>query len=124
MRLRTSDVKEEYDWAAQAEAPIRVWLEVISNFPDMKIWVILNKMVPLEILEILARDESQLVRSTVADKRKLSLELFELLARDHDDMVRHRIACNKKAPQHLLQQLMNDVSPYVRDMAIKRLREE
>lgn len=121
VRLRTSDLPEEYGLAAEDEAPSTVWLDVISRFPEMKEWVVHNKTVPLEILELLARDDSVSVRATVADKRKLSLELFELLAHDDDELVRHRIAYNKKAPVHVLEHLSTDTSLLVRATAMRRL---
>jgi len=121
VRLRTSDLPEEYSLAAEDEAPTTVWFEVISRFPEMREWVVHNKTVPVEILEVLARDDSASVRATVADKRKLSPELFDLLARDNDELVRNRIAYNKKAPVYVLEHLSLDASPLVRTAAMKRL---
>lgn len=121
VRLRTSDLQEEYSLAAEDEAPVAVWLDVISRFPEMREWVVHNKTVPVEILEVLARDDSASVRATVADKRKLNSELFDLLAHDGDELVRHRIAYNKKVPVHLLELLSTDASPLVRATAMKRL---
>jgi hypothetical protein len=121
VRLRNSDIPEEYSLAAEDEAPVAVWLDVISRFPEMREWVVHNKTVPIEILEVLARDESASVRATVADKRKLSLELLDLLAHDCDELVRHRVAYNKKVPTHVLEHLSTDSSPLVRAAAMKRL---
>ncbi|WP_083845973.1 hypothetical protein [Rhodanobacter spathiphylli] len=121
VRLRNSDVPAEYSLAAEDEAPVAVWLDVISRFPEMREWVAYNKTVPIEILAVLAHDESASVRLTVADKRKLTLELFDLLAHDQDELVRQRIAYNKKAPLQLLERLSVDVSPLVRDAAMKHL---
>ncbi|WP_423600596.1 hypothetical protein [Roseateles sp. MS654] len=120
--MRTSDLPDEYSIAAEDEAPTTVWFDVISRFPEMREWVVHNKTVPVEILEVLARDDSASVRATVADKRKLSSELFDLLARDDDELVRLRLAYNKKAPMHVLEQLSVDASPLVRTTAMKRLR--
>lgn len=122
VRLRTSDLPDEYSIAAEDEAPTTVWFDVISRFPEMREWVVHNKTVPIEILEVLARDDSASVRATVADKRKLSPELFDLLARDDDELVRLRLAYNKKAPMHVLEQLSVDASTLVRTTAMKRLR--
>jgi hypothetical protein len=121
VRLRVSDFPEEYSRAADDEAPLCVWLDVISRFPDMREWVACNKTVPMEVLELLARDDESCVRAVVAEKRKLSVSLFELLARDHDEMVRQRIAYNKKVPAYLLEELSLDSSPVVRSAALKSL---
>ena len=121
IQLRNSDSVEEYSRAAAEEAPASVWLDVINRFPEMKEWVVHNKTVPIEILEILARDESSSVRATVADKRKLSVELFEILARDGDELVRYRIAYNKKVPVHVLELLSIDPFTHVRAVAMQRL---
>lgn len=121
VQLRSSDVLEEYSRAAEGEASVAVWLDVISRFPEMREWVAHNKTVPIEILDVLARDELASVRAIVADKRKLSLELFDLLAHDDDELVRQRVAYNKKTPLRLLEHLSFDVSPLVRDAAVKQL---
>ena len=83
VRLRNSELPDEYRRAAHEEAPISVWHDVISRFPgSVRGWVAHNKAVPLEILKVLARDPEVSVRMTVASKRKLSPELFEVLSRD------------------------------------------
>ena len=121
VRLGVSEIPEEYLRAAEEEAPLPVWMDVISRFPEMRMWAALNKKIPIEILEILACDESASVRAAVADKRKLTLELFDLLARDHSEIVRLRVAYNKKLPIHLLKQLSADSSSLVSAAAMERL---
>ena len=121
VRLRNSEVADEYSRAAEDVAPTKVWLDVICRFPEMREWVVHNRTVPIEVLNLLARDDAGSVRATVADKRKLSSELFELLARDNDELVRQRVAYNKKAPRHLLEHLLMDSSALVRVAAAKRL---
>jgi hypothetical protein len=120
VRLRTSDLREEYSRAAEDEAPVAIWMDLISRFPDMREWVAHNRTVPLEILEVLARDPQRRVRAAVADRRKLSAELFDLLSRDDDEVVRHRIAYNGKTPVAIIERLAADPVPLVRDAARKR----
>lgn len=120
-RLRTSEKPDEYLRAANDEATLSIWKEIISGFPEMRTWVAHNKTVPIDILEILARDESIAVRAAVADKRKLTVELFELLVQDCSELVRLRIAHNRKLPIHLLKQLLDDPSPLVVATAEERL---
>lgn len=110
--------------AVEDAAPISVWLDVIDRFPEMKEWVVHNRTVPLEILEILASDLERRVRATVADKRKLSATLFDLLSRDVDEVVRQRIAYNKKAPIMIIERLALDPVPLVRTAALERLNRD
>jgi hypothetical protein len=113
VRLRESNDPR----AAHEEAPLEVWHAVIAGWPEMREWVALNKTVPVEILEVLARDEDVKVRTTVAMKRKLTPELFELLAADPDEGVRGRIAYNEKAPAEVIERLKRDPSSVVSDAA-------
>jgi hypothetical protein len=64
--LRNSEKRDEYIRAASEDASDLVWIDVISRFPEMREWVAYNKTVPLNILEILARDENESVRAAVA----------------------------------------------------------
>ncbi|MEN4982912.1 hypothetical protein [Acinetobacter modestus] len=119
--LRNSETRDEYIRAASEDVSDLVWIDVISRFPEMREWVAYNKTVPLNILEILARDENESVRAAVAMKRKLSPELFDLLSRDSSEEVRHRIACNKKSPIYILKTLTNDPIMFVREAALKHV---
>jgi hypothetical protein len=121
IRLRTSDLKEEYDRAAHDDAPLDVWWELVRKHPDMKVWVVRNKTVPLEILDALSSDEDRSVRFAVAMKRKASPEILERLARDPEDSVRHAVARNRKTPAHVLKTLVNDAWDTVAAAAKERL---
>ena len=121
VRLRSSEVMEEYNRAAQDEASIEVWLDVIERFPDYKTWVIHNKTVPLKILVLLSDDPDSDVRGWVAEKRKLSHALFMQLAQDPEEWVRQRIACNAKAPDDALRLLIDDSNEDTRERARERL---
>ncbi len=122
-RLRTSEIKQEYDRAAHDDAPLEVWFEVISKFPEMRFWVAHNKTVPIEVLEILSRDENPQVRSFVASKRKLPEDIQLLLAQDKDYSVRERLACNARAKDSVLRILAEDVESQIREKAKTRLNE-
>lgn len=121
VRLRTSSQQEDYSRASIDEAPVAVWQEVISLYPEMREWVAHNKTVPIEILEKLAYDPSVSVRAAVAEKRKLNDKLFDLLSFDGEELVRLRLAYNKKAPKHVLERLSADLSSMVSAAAIKAL---
>jgi hypothetical protein len=122
VRLRRSELPEEYNRAGSEEAPVEVWLAVLEQFPDLREWVALNKAVPISILERLARDSDPKVRATVASKRKLTEELQVLLAQDPDASVRERLACNAKCSTEIRRQLANDLELFVRSAAIERLQ--
>ena len=49
-RLRNSELPEEYNRAANESAELETWLDVIEKYPDMKVWVIHNKTIQIEIL--------------------------------------------------------------------------
>jgi len=121
VRLRESSKPEDYRRAANDEAPIEVWDEIVRAHPDMRFWVAQNKSVPLEILRILARDEDERVRSMVASKRKLDEATLSELARDSDDGVRHSVARNPTTPRAVLEYLRDDPWETVRHIAEKRV---
>jgi hypothetical protein len=121
VRLRSSELQEEYWQAAHDEAPLDVWLEIIEKHPDCREWVAHNKTIPTEILEILVKDPDSRVRSAVASKNKLTAELQLTLARDPDESVRQRIVCNKNVTQSALKLLQNDEWETVREHATERL---
>ncbi|WP_081739659.1 hypothetical protein [Methylobacterium sp. 10] len=123
IRLRNSEIPEEYERAASEPAPHEVWLELVANHPEMRFWVAYNKSVPISILEILADDADERVRFMVASKRKLSPELFLKMSSDVDCGVRARIACNKKTPRFIIERLCLDNVELVAEAARGRLIE-
>jgi len=96
IRLRDSEVIEEYTRSAQEEASMETWLEVIVQYPEYREWVVHNKMVPLAILEILTIDGDQKVRYVIARKRKISDWIVDMLATDEDESVRIALVMNSK----------------------------
>jgi hypothetical protein len=122
IRLRQSEVPNEYNRAATESAPLAVWDEVIDEFPEMRFWVAQNKSIPFEVLKRLARDSDPRVRWMVASKRKLDPETMKLLARDEDESVRAAVARNKKAPREVLELLRDDVWENIRNTISERLQ--
>lgn len=102
-------------------APTHVWEEILSQHPDLKRAVTLNKTLDECVIRLLARDPDPSVRADIADRRALPLDLFEVLARDADEMVRGRIAWNKKTPAEVLRLLALDPFDFVADPARKQL---
>lgn len=64
--LRESKNPQDYQRAAQEEASLEVWQEVLVSFPEKAFWVAQNKTVPLEILEQLSKNTDTTVRAMVA----------------------------------------------------------
>ena len=119
--LRVSDDPEEYTRAAYDTASVEVWADVIAKYPDMRFWVAQNKTVPLSILEVLAQDPDENVRSMVARKRKLSESIQLILARDVDPSVRGALARNAKVTPAVLSLLLADTDSDIRRLATERL---
>ena len=113
VRLRSSEDPAEYNRASREEASMSVWRNVIDEHPQYRFWVAQNKTVPIEILKILATDESATVRSMVASKRKLPDSLQVQLATDADESVRAMLARNAKVSGEALEILAKDSSPLV-----------
>ncbi len=114
IRLRTSDSADEQYRATHDAAPVAVWLDVLARYPEFKVWVVNNKPIPNELLDLLARDDSEPVRRAVASRRKLSRQTFELLAGDVSENVRYDIAMNRKCPEDIATMLRRDPSSFVR----------
>lgn len=121
VRLRTSQDPAEYRRAAIEDAPPTVWQEVLDRFPEYRRWVAHNKTVPIEILQILAKDPDPQVRWFVAAKNRLTPDLLEKLAHDSDESVRRRVVRHKRLPIELLESLRSDPSEGIRLIATERL---
>ncbi len=123
VRLRRSRLKSDYNRAAYDCAANEVWHDVIARFPEMKIWVVHNKTVPGEILEMLSVDEDAEVRIAVAMKRRTPPEVLLRLAGDSEFGVRMAVACNRKAPLSALRSLSMDSDERVATEAGRRMAE-
>ena len=123
VRLRESEIEEEYERAATDELPLNVCLDIIARFPHKKQWVVINKTVPIEILELLADDEDENVRFEVASKRKLTRDLFLKLSKDPDATVRGRIVFNAKTPIDILRGMYPDSWDHLNEPLRKRIED-
>jgi hypothetical protein len=123
VRLRSSEIPEEYNLASWGSASDEVWLEVIQKFPDYTRWVAHNKSISLEIIRILATHPDDDVRWSISAKRKSPPDVLWLLAKDQFDSVRQRVAYNAKTPKEILEFLLNDPWEDIREHAQKRLEE-
>lgn len=119
--LRESHDPNDYRRAAHDDAPLDVWLEVIASFPHMKKWVVLNKTVPVVVIEALARDEDPTIRSVVAMKRKAPADVLRELSSDAEAGVRATVASNPNTPLDVLRNLTADREAFVAELARERL---
>jgi hypothetical protein len=122
LRLRTSEIKEDYDRAANDEADISTWIEVIEKHPDYKQWVVHNKTVPIKILEMLTVDDDPAVRGAVAKKRKINDKIFMALSKDRDENVRYALMCNTKLTSEQLKQITIGDSEWLSKQLKERLK--
>lgn len=122
IRLRTSEIKEEYDRSAHETADISTWTEVIEKYPDYKDWVIHNKTVPIEILERLTLDKDPKIRSAVARKRKINDKIFLMLSRDNDENVRYALMCNTNLTVDKIKQIETTDSDWLANQLKERIK--
>ena len=102
-------------------ASTETWLEIVRHSEDAAVWVALNKTIPVEVIEVLARHASARVRRFAAARNRVTPELIVLLSTDSDPGVRLRIAIHKKTGAEILRQLLRDDWAEVVAIARKRL---
>ena len=122
--LRESKNPQVYHRAAQEEASLEVWQEVLISFPEMAFWVAQNKTVPLEILEQLANNTDPTIRAMVARKRKLTQHIFNLLKDDPDESVRHALIWNTALSIHQKQSVNTTDSLWLKNELAKQIDRE
>ena len=106
--------------AVTGEAGAELWEAALREYPDRRGAVALNKNLPTEILDALARDDDPRIRRLIAQKRRLSEASFNLLARDGDEGVRLVLARNPKLPNVVREVLLQDEWSEVREAAAGR----
>lgn len=121
IRLSLSDDPDETWRSVHEEVPVDVLLKVIDQNPDLTTWVVHNKKVPIEILELLAKHHDPDVRIRVAQKRKLTEAIMMQLTDDVHETVRLTLAANAKATKKVLKKLSTDEWEVVRDCAKEKL---
>lgn len=120
VRLRTSQVPEEYGRAAQDTATEAVWNEVIDRHPEMRPWVAHNKTIPEAIVRRLMEVGDHETRLMLAYKKKTPPDLLERLARDPSESVRLAVARHPKLPEAAREALAGDPFEEVRKVIAGR----
>jgi hypothetical protein len=121
--LRSSQDVAEQKRATNEEAPLSVWQEIIATYPENKIWVVRNKTVPVEILEILSKDNDAQIRSEVASKRKINDSIFSILSKDENKSVRYALMLNKSLTKQQLQQIKIKDSAWLQEKYIEIMQD-
>jgi hypothetical protein len=109
--------------AATEAASYEVWLDILSQRPDLEEEVAFNKHLPAAILDILIDSRSHSVRAAIAMKRALNNQQFLKLANDTDDSVRIMVANNRNAPKAVLDILASDPCEIVLNAARRQLQD-
>ena len=121
IKLRTSEIPEEYHRSAHEGAADEVWLTLINDYPDMLKWVAHNKTISDEIIRELFKTNDLEVKYVLAQKRKTPQDVLAQLCKDLDEGIRLRVALHPKLSDELYSVLENDEWEQVRD-AIKERR--
>ncbi len=113
--------ENDYEKARNIKKSSMFWFDFLEKYPDFKEEASLNKHLPDEILRLLAEDNNNNIRLTIAMKRRLPADVFELLSSDENESVRLAIARNPKASCEILQRMKDDSWDEIRDVVLARL---
>ncbi|GGA06766.1 hypothetical protein [Okeania sp. KiyG1] len=80
---------------------------------------IFRRQTPVEILEMLADDESEEVRKLVAENPDTPVETLVKLANDSSKSVKEKLVSNSKTPVEILEILADDESEKIRQLVAK-----
>jgi hypothetical protein len=122
IRLRESDDLTEQKRASTEFAEMNIWLEVIERYPDFKVWVIHNKEIQTEILELLSKDPNPEIRSAVARKRKINKAIKENLSKDPDENVRFALRSNTNLSLDELNEINTEDSMWLKEKLDERIK--
>jgi hypothetical protein len=120
--MRSED-PDDYHQFRHDEAPIEVWRELITRYSLANEWVARNKTAPVEILREISSNPRVVVRTEVAMTRRITPGIQAILATDPDASVRNALANNAMVSESILEQLAEDSEEFVRDTALRRLKE-
>ena len=101
-----------------------VLFRTITERPELKKWIIHNKLVPDSVIILLAEDQDDNVRSRVARKRKLPFQYLVRLAQDQSEVVRSVVVHHPKITKQLLDILSHDKEPEIAEIARQRLSDQ
>ena len=108
IRLCDSDCRNDNRRTVTEELSQEVVSEILKNHPDRHAWLIHNKLIPANILEVLVENNDEDIRFTIAMKRCCNKLTFEKLVHDKSDSVKLVLVRNPKLPIDLLKKLISD----------------
>ena len=108
LNLANSDNPIDNNKTKTEDLSLDVAMAIINDHPKRKSWLVHNKCISGEILQLLSVDEDVDVRFTVAMKKKCGRNIFKTLMNDSDFSVRLATIRNNKFPIDLLETMSND----------------
>lgn len=124
LNLVNSEDKEDTNRTINEELSSELILEIIKNYPGKKSWLAHNKHLPVSVLRLLALDENDDVRFTIAMKKKCDRHIFEILMKDPNFSVRMAVVRNNKLPIDLLKLLAFDKENEISEEAKRIITEK
>ena len=121
IHLVRSDEAADRKRSAWEQAPVDVWLDVVRDHPDMRVWAANNRTIPVEVMQILARDSDWRVRGRLASKAACPPEILLLLAGDEHETVASTVAGHPNTPVGALRHLALHPWDQVGEKAIRQL---
>lgn len=121
IQLASSDSDEERRRAALEDAPLDVWMNLVTRHPEYRFAVAYNKTIPDEILHLLARDSDWRVRQGVASKRRCPPDILALLAADENESISSTVASHPNTPPEALLALVNHPWEAIREKVARRI---
>lgn len=94
--------------AKHPHTPIDILRKWVRSEPQLRVWIAQNPNLPVDMLEVLARDASPNVRLAVAYNPGTPYSVLEKLSFDAEVEVRKAVASNIKTPGHVLEVLVKD----------------
>ena len=125
LMLLNSESQEGYFKTGREEASDLIWLEIIENHEEARVWVARNRTISDKVIMRLIMDNDPIVRDAITGKYPLSREAYLALSQDPDEGIRSRLLFNKKIPIDILKKIaVDDESEFVRKQAQERLDRE
>ena len=121
IRLCDSDCQTDNRRTVMEELSQEVISKILHDYTDRISWLIHNKFIPADVLEILADSPDEDIRFTIAMKRCCNKRTFEKLSQDKSDSIRLMLVRNSKIPIEVLEDLILDKNEEISATAKKRI---
>jgi len=121
IQFASSEVDVERRRAALEDAPLDVWMNLVTHHPKYRFAVAQNKTIPDEVIRLLAGDSDWRVRQCVASKRRCPPDVLALLATDENESIASTVASHPNTPPEALLMLANHSWGAIREKVAQRL---